>query len=155
MRQQTDEEIWQNRIETSSINLLNLGDPIPVRKAPNIEYVYLSDYVEPCQNNLYNIGDFGDCVKSFRLKNSALLARFYVNNILITTYSNLSPNQWYDFHSGFSISNKAAPGVWRYLEIEYDSPETNIGTIEVSYIQLVSYSKKHKEYVHIGIHGCQ
>lgn len=156
----TDEEIWRNRIETSDIGITDrLGEPVPIRKSPSVEYMYLSDYVEPCWRDirlecLYNIGDFGDGIKSFRLKTQASVASFYVNGILISKYKNLVPNQWYDFHQGFSISNKAAPGAWRYLEIEYDIvPETTL--IEVSYIQLISYSKKHKDYVYLGTYGCE
>lgn len=155
---QSDGDIWRDRIATSDINISGpLGEPVQVRKSHTVEHVYLSDFVEPCRldvplDYLYNIDDFGDCIKSFRLKTNASIARFYINGVLVTTHKNLVQNLWYDFHPGYSISNKAAPGTWRYLEIEYESPpETDI--IEVSYIQLVSYSKKHKEYVYIGTYG--
>jgi hypothetical protein len=154
MRRPTDEDIWRNRIETSDICKEELGEPMPIRHTPKVDYVYLFDYLEPWKDtdSLYNIVDFGNCIKCFRLKSPAINAKFYINGTVVTIYRNLAANTWYDFHYGYSVSNVSAPGFLRYLEIEYEiQPETK--TIEISYIQLVGHSAKYKDHVNLGTYG--
>lgn len=154
---QKEDEIWKDRIETADICNENLGEPISIRNSPNVNYVYLSDYLEYCYSEnptdyLYNVVDYGDCIKCFRLKSTALLAKFYINCTLITTIKNLCANTWYEFYNGFNISNTVAPGALRYLEIEYEKkPDTSI--IEISYMQMISYSKKYKKHIYLSNFG--
>lgn len=140
---------WINRIKTAepkSDVFHNLGEPISVRKSPNTDVVYLSDYIAgkgSIKPATYNIPPLGDCVKSFRLSQPATSATFMINGVDVTKYKNLQAGVWYDFYQDHHIAERTAP---------YGSDVKNI-PIEVSYIQLIHCSDMHYKYTALCYYG--